>query len=237
MSILSGIKSLLLGRKSIGVNISPTGRGDSGEIVTESSVMALSAVWGCVNLLAGTGSTLPLNVFTDKDGERKQAKDHPLYRVLHTSPNYDQTAVDFWQSVWVSLELWGNAYARIERSGGKIIALHPVTPSAMSVRRLTSGAIEYSWSESGKSYRLTDVDVFHVRGFGGNPLGGMSTLQFGRNAFGLARAIDRSAGETFANGLRPSGVLTFEKFLSADNREIAEKQLVEKFAGAGNTGP
>lgn len=28
-------------------------RGDAGEIVTEQSIMALSAVWACVNLLSG----------------------------------------------------------------------------------------------------------------------------------------------------------------------------------------
>jgi HK97 family phage portal protein len=78
--------------------------------------------------------------------------------------------------------------------------------------------------------------MMHIRGFGGNPLGGMSTLHFGRNTFSLARAVDRSAGGMFKNGLRPSGVLTFENWLSPEQRKLAEDKLTEKYLGAMNTG-
>nr|WP_236761818.1 phage portal protein [Agrobacterium tumefaciens] len=212
-------------------------RGDAGEIVTDSSALSLSAVWACVNLLAGTIASMPLMVYrTDSQGRRTVARDHRLYRVLHDSPNYDQTAVDFWEFISASLELWGNAYARIERSSGQVSGLHPIAPNLVSVRRLTDGAIEYRWTEDGKSYVETDATMMHIRGFGGNPLGGMSTLHFGRNTFSLARAIDRSAGGMFKNGLRPSGVLTFATWLSPEQRELAEKKLTEKFLGAVNSG-
>jgi HK97 family phage portal protein len=119
-------------------------RGDAGEVVVEETAYSLSAVWACVNLLAGTIASLPLMVYrTDRDGKRTVARDHRLYRVLHDSPNYDQTAVDFWEFVSASLELWGNAYARIERSGGEVTGLHPVAPNLISTRRLSNGTIQY----------------------------------------------------------------------------------------------
>lgn len=210
----------------------------SGENVTDSSALALSAVWGCVNLISGTISTLPFMVYKrDAQGQRVEARDHPLYRVLHDSPNADQTAVDFWDWMAAAIELNGNAYARISRSGnGKISGLTPVAPDAVKVERLDNGSISYEWTEDGKSYSLTEKDVLHVRGFGGNPLGGLSTLKFGRQIFGLAQAQERVAGETFRNGLRPSGVLTFSDFLSAEHRQLAETKLVEKFTGAMNAG-
>lgn len=210
---------------------------DAGEVVTGDGVLALSAVWACVNLLAGTTASLPVMLYrTTAAGERKVVKDHPLYRVLHDSPNFDQTAVDFWEYMAAAVELWGNAYARVERSGSRVIALHPANPAAMSVRRLSSGEIEYSWSEGGRRFRHPDREMLHIRGFGGAPLGGMSTLHFARHALGLARAADRSAGSMFKNGLRPSGVLTFKEFLSSENRQIAETALTEKFTGAMNAG-
>lgn len=212
-------------------------RGDAGEIVSAESVLSLSAVWACVNLLSGTIASLPVVVYRlNSAGEREVAKKHPLYRVLHDSPNYDQTAVDFWEFISASIELRGNAYARIERSIGKVVGLHPVIPDLVSVRRLANGSIEYRWTQDGKSYRETDQSILHIRGFGGNPLGGLSTLHFGRHAFSLARAIDRSAASTFKNGLRPSGVLTFEKWLTDEQRDIAEKKLTEKYFGAMNSG-
>jgi phage portal protein BeeE len=77
-----------------------------------SSAVGLSATWACVQLIAGTISSLPLMVYrTDERGIRTVAKDHPLYFVLHDSPNFDQTAVDFWEVVVASVELQGNAYA------------------------------------------------------------------------------------------------------------------------------
>ena len=57
-------------------------------------VLALAAAWACVNLLAGTIASLPLMVYRTRDGRRTVAADHPLYRVLHDSPNADQTALD-----------------------------------------------------------------------------------------------------------------------------------------------
>ncbi|MGV1801557.1 phage portal protein [Agrobacterium vitis] len=211
--------------------------GDAGEYVTDTSVLSLSAAWACVNLIAGTASTLPLTVYRrNKSGEREVARNHPLYRILHDSPNFDQTAVDFIEFLCVSIELRGNAYARKERIGGKIVALHPIDASGVAVRRLPSGTIEYRWSENGKTWVETDANILHIRGFGGTALGGVSTLQAGRNVFSLAQATDRAAGTTFKNGLRPSGVLTFDKWLSKDQRDITEEKLTQKFVGALNAG-
>lgn len=209
----------------------------SGENVTTASVLGLSAAWACVNLLAGSIGSLPLNVYRNNSkGERVLATDHPLYRLLHDSPNADQTALDFWEFESASVELRGNAYARIDRSGQRVVALTPVNPEAMNVRRLSSGDLEYRWTEEGTSYVTNQDGVLHIRGFGGSALGGLSTLTYARNSFGLAIAIDRAAGATFANGLRPSGALTFEKFLTEAQRSVVEQKLIEKFAGAMNVG-
>lgn len=209
----------------------------SGEAVTEDGALALSAVWACVGLLAGTVSTLPLMVYrTDSRGQRTTAKDHWAYRLLHDSPNADQTAVDFWEYQSTALELRGNAFARVGRVGERVVALLPANPGLVSVRREKSGEIRYRWFEDGESFDLGQGDVLHIRGFCGHPLGGLSTLTYARNMLGLSRAIDRSAGTTFANGVRPSGVLTFEKWLNQEQREVAEKNMVEKYTRAQNSG-
>jgi len=212
--------------------------GPTGEVLTESSALALSAVWGCVNLIAGTIATLPFMVYrTGENGEREVAKSHPLYRVLHDSPNFDQTAVDFWEWMSAAIELRGDAFARVVRGdNGRVSALLPIAPALVSVKRLKNGDLEYSWTEDEKSYRVSSKDMLHIRGFGGNPLGGLSTLQFGRRAFSLAKSQEQAALETFRNGLRPSGVLKFSEWLSPENRQVAETKLVEKYSGAMNAG-
>jgi HK97 family phage portal protein len=209
----------------------------AGESVTASSVLGLSSAWACINLLSGTQASLPLMPYqTARDGARTVARDHYLYRVLHDSPNSLQTSVDFWEFMTASIELWGNSYARKIKSGDRIVGLVPIMPDLPAVENLGNGRLKYRWTEDGKSFELTSDEVLHIRGFGGNPLGGMSTLAFGARAFGLALAIDKAAGSTFRNGVRPSGVLTFEKFLSPEQRTVIEDKLTEKFLGAMNAG-
>ncbi|MGL5734543.1 MAG: phage portal protein, partial [Beijerinckiaceae bacterium] len=98
------------------------------------SALGLAATYACVNLLAGTQASLPLMVYQDNgSGVRTVAKQHPLYFVLHDSPNYDQTSVDFWEFMCAALELHGNAYAVIaKRSDGTINSLTPIRPDIVS---------------------------------------------------------------------------------------------------------
>ncbi len=208
----------------------------AGEAVNETSVLALSAAWGCVNLLAGTIASLPLMVYrTDSQGNRTVAVDHPLYRILHDSPNYDQTAVDFWEFMTAAIELRGNAVARISRAAGRVAALTPISVP-VDVRRTQSGALRYRWTEDGRSYDEPQEQVFHVRGFGGSPLGGLSTLSYGRQVFGLAGAINKAAGSHFRNGMRPAVNLTFDKFLTDEQRARVKERIATEYAGAMNDG-
>ena len=211
---------------------------DDGQAAAANSVLGLSAAWACINLIAGTAASLPLGVFrTTSDGIRTAAKDHPLYRILHDSPNADQTALDFWEFVFAAVELRGNAYAEIVRNGqGQVIALTPIMCEQVHVRRLGDGALEYAWTDGARDRRLTQDDVFHVRGFGGGPLGGASTLSVCRAAFSSASVVEWAASTTFANGVRPSGILSTDAQLTKEQRDEAERLLQIKFAGAMNAG-
>jgi HK97 family phage portal protein len=203
------------------------------------AVLALSAAWACVNLLAGTIASLPLMVYrTDRNGRRTVANDHPLYRVLHDSPNADQTALDFWEFVCACLEMHGNAYCEIERGNdGRVIALSPpMLPELMQVRRGGNDDLEYRWTDGSRQRTATQSTILHIRGFGGSPLGGLSTLSFGRQAFGMAGAINRAAQGMFSNGVRPTGVMSSDKAFSAEQRKMAEDLLQQKYSGAMNAG-
>ncbi len=209
---------------------------DAGTTVSEGSALALSAFWACRALIAGTISTCAVDTYRTRNGQREEARDHPLWRVLHDSPNYDQTAVDFWDFVVSSIEFWGDAFGRVLRERGEVIGIIPINPQLMTVRRLSSGALEYRWVDAGKTHVHTDADMLHIRGPGGDPLGGLSTMAYGRQTFGLARAANLAASGMFANGLRPSGTLQFKEWLTVEQRSLAEGRLGEKYTGAINAG-
>lgn len=202
----------------------------------QAGALGISATYACVKLLAGTVASLPLMVYRNEGGVRQVAKDHPLYSVLHDSPNFDQTALDFWEFVGAGIELRGNSFSKIERrANGEVFNLKPLH-CKVDVRRKSNGQIEYSGTDNGSAFVLPSNDVLHIRGFGGDPLGGMSTLAVCARTFATARATEQAASSIFGRGAMPSGVLSTEKTLTGDQRKEAEKLLTEKFVGAQNVG-
>ncbi len=200
--------------------------------------VGLTATWACVSFWAGNIASLPISVQRrGTGGVPVDDFSHPLYALLHDSPNYDQSAFDFWEYVVASIELRGNAYAEIERRfDGVIVSLTPIPPDSVSVARLSSGDLEYRWiGHTGERRELQDR-VLHIRGFGGTPLGGISPLAACRKAFVAAVATDRAAANVFSNGARPSGVMSTEKQLTGDQRPTLERLIQEKFVGAVNAG-
>lgn len=199
--------------------------------------VGLSATWSCVQLIAGTIASLPLMVYrTGNDGIRRVAKDHPLYFVLHDSPNFDQTAVDFWEVMAASIELHGNAYASISRrsSDRAVNSLTPIRPDLVKVRRLDNGDLEYEWTDNGRRVVKPGTDVLHIRGSFGDALGGASTLSMCRSVFDDAMAAENAAGAMFMNGVNPSGILKTKDDvrLTREQREELEQLLVQKYQGS-----
>lgn len=199
-----------------------------------------AATWACVNLIAGTISSLPLVIYQDdKDGVRVVAKDHPLYFVLHDSPNFDQSPLEFWEYQAAAIELHGNAYAEIERhDDGRIRALKPLRPGNVSVKRKTDGHLEYSWTENNNTVKRGAKDVLHVRGPMSNGTSGVSTVAANAGTFQGAKSVDRASRTIFNNGMRPSGVLSTDSSiaLTGEQRAALEGHLDEKFQGAMNAG-
>lgn len=203
------------------------------------NALGLSATWACVNLVAGTIGSLPLMVYRDVNGVRQVARDHPLYWLLHDSPNFDQTALDFWEYIAAGIELQGNAYAEVRRrNDGLITSLVPIRPDGVRARRLPNGSIEYRWTNDGREVVRPDREVLHIRGPLGDALSGVSTLTACRGAFDAAMAADTAAETIFANGIRATGI-----FSTADNITLTKEQrsefddyLREKYLGARNQG-
>lgn len=209
------------------------------QLGSRAAAVGLAATWACYRLIAETNAQAPAGVFrTAPDGTRTPARDHPLYGLLHDSPNADQTAFDFWDYVNSALELRGNAFALKERGTlGVVRALTLVPPDAMSVRRTNSGALRYSWAEGSARREEPQENVLHIRGPGGNALGGVSPLSMCRGPFHAALSAERTAAALMRNGVRPSGTLSTDtKFGTPEQRAEVEELLNEKFVGAMNAG-
>jgi HK97 family phage portal protein len=213
--------------------------GDYMDGLVSRSPMGHSATYACVNLLAGTSASLTPAVYRPgPDGVAIEDASHPLHWVLKLDPNFDQDDYEFWEFMFASVELQGNAYAEIVRNGaGNITALLPVlNPSCVTVRRLADGDKQYNWTADGIAKVRRQADMLHIRGMGGDGLKGASTLSVCARTFGAATTTDTLARKVFENGVMPSGFLETDKPLSGEQRAVLEKLLQDKFVGAINAG-
>ncbi|BEN40790.1 phage portal protein [Serratia nevei] len=237
------VKSALL--NWLGVPISLTtgtfwqewfGTSSSGKVVTADKAMQLSAVWACIRLLSESVSTLPMKVYRrEADGSRKLAQDHPAYQVLCRRPNLEMTPSRFMLMVVASICLRGNAFIEKKMIGRKLVALNPLLPQNIVVKRLDTGQLQYTYTEDGKK-RVIPVDrMMHIRGFGLDGVCGMMPLSSGRDVFGAAMAVDESAAKIFENGLQTSGYISSKVALNKEQRERL-RQYLAAFAGSKNAG-
>jgi HK97 family phage portal protein len=200
--------------------------------------MQIDSVWACVRLIAGTISTLPIFLFKrDIEGYGLEARDHPLFYLLHDQANAEMTAVTFWEAMVACLLLWGNCYAMIDRRGdGAISALTPMRPDRLSIQRQNDGSLLYYYRWMGYRFSLTEDQVLHVKGFSLDGYQGISPIGQAREQLGLAIAADRSASSMFRNGMRPSMVFTAPAYMTRAQRDEYNEEFREKFIGSINAG-
>ncbi|MEN8822306.1 MAG: phage portal protein, partial [Abyssibacter sp.] len=87
----------------------------AGVSVTSKSAMRVSAVYGCVRLIAGAIAGLPKTVYERKDIGRQKVEGHPLWWLLNRQPCASFTAATFWEYVVTQVLLRGDAIAYIQR--------------------------------------------------------------------------------------------------------------------------
>lgn len=210
----------------------------SGEAVTVDSALQLSAVWACVRLIAETIATLPISLYEKKpDGTRTVATAHALYSIIHTQPNAENTAAEFWEVIVASMLLSGNGYARKLRAGGRLIGLELMLPQRTNVKRLETGALQYRYTNlNGTVDTLSEDDVLHIRGFSTDGLLGLTPIEYACEIIGNSTAANKASGSVFRNGLRPAGVLQSDQVIAPAQREQVRTSLAENFAGAQNAG-
>lgn len=237
------VKSALL--NWLGVPISLTtgtfweecfGTSSSGKVVTADKAIQLSAVWACVRLLSESISTLPLKIYVRQpDGSRKAATDHPAYSILCRRPNSEMTPSRFMLMVVASICLRGNAFIEKKFIANRLVSLVPLLPQNMVVKRLTTGALEYKYTENGNERVIPVKNIMHIRGFGLDGVCGMMPMKTGRDVIGSAMAVEESAAKIFEQGLQSSGFLSADNALTDDQRERLRGYMAS-FTGSKNAG-
>ena len=220
------------------------GRSSAGKNVNEFTAMQTTAVYACVRILAESIASLPLHLYEYNGQGQKKIPEHPLYFLLHNSPNPEMTSFIFRETAMIHLLLFGNFFSQILRDGmGRVIALYPLLPNHMSVDRDENGEIVYTYTpvndatpkiKSERQIKLSRQDVLHIPGLGFDGLIGYSPIAMAKNAIGMTLACEDYGSAFFANGARPGGVLKHPGVLKDPSKLRDSWQAV--YGGTANTG-
>lgn len=212
----------------------------TGMSVTLERAMQLSAAWACIRLLSETIATLPCNVFERgrDSNDHKAAPTHPLYGLLHNSPNSDMTAASFWTAYVAGMLTCGyGAAEKIVNGGGRLTALDHLFGPNLGIRN-TKGRETYLYHDprTGTEREIRKDRVWLTPAFSMDGRFGLSPIRYAANVLGIALAAEETAARWFGNGMRPTGVLQMQGVLNEKNREDMRKNIVDKFSGVANSG-
>ena len=219
-------------RRIVGIQYAqPTSYSEqSATPVTFDSALQLSAVWACVKLIAETVSSLPLTIYKVDENGRKVAKNHPLTLLFNGKVNRYQTKVEFFETVLLNLLTTGNAYCFIQRVGNRIVGLLPLMSADMEVTLLADGTVVYTYTTDIGVDVYSPESIWHLK-LMGNGVIGLSPLAYQRNTLGIAQAAEAAVTKIYRNGAKPSGVLSMDKFLTNEQRDLVREKFYTLSAG------
>lgn len=197
----------------------------SGQKVTEETSLKFTGVWSAVDLRSILLASMPVGVFDiTKDG-REQVNDE-IYKLLAYQPNPWMNAYDFWVLMNTYLDLWGNAYAVITRSRGKVIALSPIHPSAVEPD-VVGGKLVYKVTDNDLLNTFKPVyetfEMLHFRGLSTNGIKGKSPIRNAAEAIGLGIAAEKFGASFFDGNGISRGVLEMEGHLDDASKDSFAK--------------
>ena len=220
------------------------GNSSAGTTVNENTAMQVAAVYACVRVISEAVASLPLSVYSYKDHTMKLADDHHLQYLVHSAPNNEMTSFDLRETLMSHLLIYGNAYAQIMRDKkGRVIALYPLMPNKMEVRRNESGELYYAyWRDYDEPHKRTESGgvimrkdhVLHIHGLSFNGLVGFSPIELAKNTIGMAMATEQYGAGFFANGANPGGVLESTKTINDPGK--LRQVWNETYKGSQNSG-
>jgi HK97 family phage portal protein len=197
--------------------------------VTTDSAMRLSAVWACVRLLAGLGSTLPLDQQRTRNGVTVEVTRSPLF----DQPQPDTTLSTWLYQAWSSLLTAGNTYGLVTAVGsnGYPTSVELIDPGLVQWRPVEGRG----WQvvvDNVELDRWPNGPLWHVPIFTmpGQPYG-LSPIQHAKQTISAGLSAERFGSDFFHGGGTPNAILYSDTELTADQAQGIKGAFVRSTAG------
>ena len=203
---------------------------NSGTFIDEENVYKLSGVSAAVSLIAGTISTLPMDAWVRRNGQKNLMRPKPDWVNRPDISFVDRTP--FISSIISSLMLDGNAFIRVFRDNeGLPINLTVLNPTKIKVKRNGVGRVLFEYEEDQKTY--TSDEILHIVESVMRPgqIRGVSRVEEMKDALGLGLALDAYAQRFFGQGTSGNYALVTDQALTEEQAKQLAKSVDSRHGG------
>ena len=219
------------------------GNGTGLAALNEGQALAISAVYGCVNLIAGAIAAMPMKIYRRRPhGEQEEIFDHPLWWMLNEEFHPRWAAHAGWEWLVASKLLHGDAFAIIQRRGPTVVGLKPVHPRNVDVLideefdELVYRVNPWGYESRKVGIVVRQDDMLHIPSLGFDGRRSPSALKTYLSATGaLAKAAQDFSGRFYANGARPDYALKTDNNMSQEQIESLRQQIADRHGGVENS--
>lgn len=222
------------------VNESVAGAWQSNVQVTVEDSLQYWAVFRCVSIIASDIAKMRIKLVESDESGLWFETASPSFSPVLRKPNRTQNRIQFYQN-WMESKLTrGNTYVLKQRDQrGVVVALYILDPNRVTPMVSDSGDVFYDLRKDNISNVQIDrvlvpaSEIIHDRwNTFYHPLVGLSPIYAcGVNAVTALR-IEQNSSKLFANGARPSGVLTAPGSIKDETATRLKAYFEENFTGA-----
>jgi len=203
---------------------------NSGTYITQDNVWRLAAITGAVNLVASSISTLPMEAWVRRDGQKLLMRPKPDWVNRPDTSFVDRTP--FISQIITSLMFDGNAFIRIFRDEeGLPINLMVMNPLDVDVKRNAQGRIVFTYSKTGETFGQDEmlhiveslIQPGHVRG--------VSRISVLKENIGLGVALESYAQRFFGQGATGNFAITVPTALTPEQAKQMADSVDNRHGG------
>lgn len=205
-------------------------------LVREDSVMAYSAVFGCVRAIVNSFTSMGWHNY-QRDGKSKVELADDVSWLLDMQANPEMNSLD-WRAVTIKDALLrGNGYSEIERLGnGKPAWLWRLEPQRVEPVRDKARMLWYEVKNGPgeESTYLRPEDVFHLKGPSPDGLVGWDMIRLMKVAIDLGLKEERFGFDFFARGPMPGGFVNVPQNMNKEQRAEFRRNFEAVYSGSTN---
>lgn len=189
--------------------LKPPRKGGTTMFATSGVPLNIATVYRCVNLLADSVASLPVQYMRKKGNIFVEDRSDRMHYLLNVQPDSYLSAVDFWQQVIRYTLLRGNAYIVpvYDFATMSVYRLALVDPSCVAHDTVND---TYSINDvnAGISGVYDESEILHIKNYSIDGKTGLSTLSYARVTLDITSTGDQETLNRFANGGNVRGIVS-----------------------------